>query len=56
VTGVTERRAARRHIQRRVKTKRWMEDMTGLSNDTFVKLIGSGLLVWAFALVAMLPY
>lgn len=30
--------------------------MTSLSKDSYVKLIGSGLLVWAFALVAMLPY
>ncbi len=30
--------------------------MTSLSRDSFTKLVGSGLLVWAFTLVAMLPY
>ncbi len=30
--------------------------MVSLSNGSFTILIGSGLLVWAFTLVAMLPY
>ena len=30
--------------------------MTNLSTSALSKLIGSGLLVWAFTLVAMLPH
>lgn len=30
--------------------------MTNLSTNSLMTLIGSGLTVWAFTLVAMLPY
>ena len=60
VTCVTDRNARRKHIDAtkdggKIKTV-MSYDMTKLSTKTLITVIGSGLLVWIFAVVSLFLY